>query len=282
MRERQLAQVRARLDRFLRDQNPTTVVDPEAVAEVQALVAMVPDPTTDLEVALAAGQLHWARCLVLGADDGQQDLEAALAWFASVYQSYPDVVPDRVRAYFDRDRSALPEAWADHAVTLLGVVMRTDDRAALNTAIGFLRQAVEATPADHPDRAGRLSNLGNALSIWFERTGERADLDEAIAAGRAAVEATPTDHPDRAGRLSNLGNALGSRFERTGERADLDEAIAAGRAAVEATPVDHPNRAMYLSNLGNALRTRFERTGERADLNDAIAAGQAAVEATPT
>ena len=62
-----------------------------------------------------------------------------------------------------------------------------------------------ATPADHPDRAGWLSNLGGALQARFERAGDRADLDEAIDAGRQAVAASPADHPDRAGCLSNLG-----------------------------------------------------------------------------
>ena len=42
------------------------------------------------------------------------------------------------------------------------------------------RQAVAATPADHPDRAMYLSNLGDALRIRFERTGDQADLDAAI------------------------------------------------------------------------------------------------------
>ena len=44
-----------------------------------------------------------------------------------------------------------------------------------------------ATPADHPDRAVYLSNLGLALWTRFERTGDRADLDAAIDAGRQAV-----------------------------------------------------------------------------------------------
>ena len=68
---------------------------------------------------------------------------------------------------------------------------------------------MDATPADHPDRAIWLSNLGNALQARFEQTGALADLDEAISAGRAAVDATPAGHSDRAAMLSNLGGCAG-------------------------------------------------------------------------
>jgi hypothetical protein len=50
-RERLLAQVRARLDRFFSDRNPAAVLDPEVVAEVTALLETLPDPAADLEVA---------------------------------------------------------------------------------------------------------------------------------------------------------------------------------------------------------------------------------------
>jgi len=42
------------------------------------------------------------------------------------------------------------------------------------------RQAVEVTPEDHPNLAGRLSNLGNKLGRRYERTGKIEDLKEAI------------------------------------------------------------------------------------------------------
>ncbi|MFC8661962.1 CHAT domain-containing protein, partial [Streptomyces sp. NPDC057199] len=94
-------------------------------------------------------------------------------------------------------------------------------------AVDAGRQAVEITPTDHPDRAGRLSNLGLALRTRFERSGAVADLDAAIDAGHQAVEITPTDHPDHALYLSILGVALRTRFERSGAVADLDAAVQA-------------------------------------------------------
>ena len=131
---------------------------------------------------------------------------------------------------------------------------------------------MDATPADHPDRAMYLSNLGNALLVRFGRTGALADLETGIEAEQAAVDAIPADHANRATYLSNLGGALQTRFGYTGVLADLDAAIEAGRAAAEATPADHPNRAIYLSTLGNALRTRFGQTGAQADRQAALSA----------
>jgi hypothetical protein len=45
---------------------------------------------------------------------------------------------------------------------------RTGTLADLDRAITAYRQAVDGTPSDHPDRPGRLSNLGNALQTRFE------------------------------------------------------------------------------------------------------------------
>ncbi|MGH3846544.1 MAG: CHAT domain-containing tetratricopeptide repeat protein, partial [Pseudonocardiaceae bacterium] len=152
----------------------------------------------------------------------------------------------------------------------------------LDTAIGFGREAVEATPTDHPDRARYLNTLGMVLRIRFERTGAQTDLDRAIEFCREAVEATPIDHPDRAGHLSSLGIALQIRFGRMGAQSDLDAAIGFGREAVEATPTGHPDRAGRLSSLGSALQARFGRMGAQSDLDTAIGFGREAVEATPT
>ncbi|KJZ70857.1 hypothetical protein HIM_09771 [Hirsutella minnesotensis 3608] len=141
--------------------------------------------------------------------------------------------------------------------------------------------AVDATPQDHPDRPGRLSNLGNRHGSRFERTGSMDDLDRAVDFSSMALEATPQDHPDRAGRLSNLGVWLGRRFERTGSMDDLNHAVEVAGMAVDATAQDHPDRAISLNNLGNWLGRRFERTGSMDDLNRAVEVAGMAVDATP-
>jgi hypothetical protein len=45
--------------------------------------------------------------------------------------------------------------------------------------LGVARQAVAATPDDHPSLAGRLNNLGNRLSRRYDRTRVMDDLEEA-------------------------------------------------------------------------------------------------------
>ncbi|KAI3342064.1 hypothetical protein F4824DRAFT_486466 [Ustulina deusta] len=93
----------------------------------------------------------------------------------------------------------------------------------LNCTIDVADQAVDATPADHPDRAARLNNFGNMLSMRFGRIGFMDNLNRAINVANQAVDATPADHPDRATCLSNLGSWLGRRFERTGSIDDLNQ-----------------------------------------------------------
>ncbi|RYP58987.1 hypothetical protein DL771_011041 [Monosporascus sp. 5C6A] len=139
----------------------------------------------------------------------------------------------------------------------------------LEEAIRVAREAVDATPQDHPDRAGWLNNLGNRLGDRYSRTGAMSDLEEAIGLVREALDATPQDHPDRAGGLNNLGVLLSDRYSRTGAMSDLEEAIGMVREAVDATPQDHLDRARILNNLGVRLDNKYLKTGAMPDLKEA-------------
>ena len=151
----------------------------------------------------------------------------------------------------------------------------------LNRAVEVANLAVKATPQDHPDRAARLNNLGNWLSIRFERTDSVDDLNRAVEVADLAVKATLQDHPDRATTLSNLGISLGTRFERKGSMDDLNRAVEVTDLAVKATPQDHLDRARRLNNLGIWLGRRFERTDSMNDLNRAVKVADLAVKSTP-
>ncbi|KAH7009354.1 CHAT domain-containing protein [Microdochium trichocladiopsis] len=151
----------------------------------------------------------------------------------------------------------------------------------LEEAIRIGREAIDATPSDHPEPAMFLNNVGNRLGDRYARTGAMADLEGAIRVTREAIDATPLHHPDRATLLNNLGIRLGDRYSWTGAMADLEEAIRLTREAIEATPLDHPDRAGWLSNLGNHLGDRYSRTAEMADLEEAIHMIRAAIDATP-
>jgi tetratricopeptide (TPR) repeat protein len=98
-------------------------------------------------------------------------------------------------------------------------------------AIRVARQAIKATPDDHPDLAERPNNLREKLAQRYERTGAMVDLEEAIQVTRQAIEVTPNDHSDLPIWLKTLGNKLESRYKRTEKMEDLEEAIQVNQAA---------------------------------------------------
>jgi len=118
MRDRLLAQVWSRLEQFGADQDATTILSPTAVSEVQALLEAVPDPAADVEVALAAGWLYCVRYLAVEEGEDQEDLDAALTWFAPVHEVRPDAIPDQVRTSFDEGLPK-PPAGRSEAIALL-------------------------------------------------------------------------------------------------------------------------------------------------------------------
>lgn len=62
----------------------------------------------------------------------------------------------------------------------------------IDEAICTARQAFEATPQDHPDRATKLNNYCLRLMDRYSRTGELADLEEAIHKSREVITFTTT------------------------------------------------------------------------------------------
>ena len=256
------------------------VLDPRALVDASNLMRRTADADglVPFEVVHLVAWLHWCRYLALPDDgDDLDDLQAAIELFTEIAGIDPQMVPEPVRRYIFGDGDGDDAGnQASYAVDLLRRAMQYDDFAALNRAIELLTAAITATPDDHPYRADRLSNLGFALSVRFDRTGVKADLDEAISVSRQAVAATPDDHPGLAGFLSRLGGALRARFERAGAKADLDEAVSASRQAVTVA-ADHPDRAGYLHNLGLALQTRFRCAGDGADLDEAVSVSRQAV-----
>ena len=141
---------------------------------------------------------------------------------------------------------------------------------------------MQATPADHPDRAMYLSNLGTALQARFERTGAAADLDAAIDHLREAVQATPADHPNRAMRLSNLGNALQARFEpHRGGRRTWTPPSRPGSRPYRPPPPTTPTAPCTCPTSGMRCTPGSGAPGQRTDLDAAIAHLREAVQATP-
>ncbi|RPA90774.1 hypothetical protein L873DRAFT_1820490 [Choiromyces venosus 120613-1] len=57
---------------------------------------------------------------------------------------------------------------------------RIGDLEDLQKAIRYGKEAVAATPQDHPNRAGSRRNLGTMFSMMFDRIRDLGDLQKAI------------------------------------------------------------------------------------------------------
>jgi hypothetical protein len=88
-------------------------------------------------------------------------------------QAFDDSKPKTVSQWWHDDRKRVQRYtfWIAALVLLLTIVF------------GFVQSlagvVVEATPQDHPDRAGYLNNLGFFLGRQYTQTGNSKDLEEA-------------------------------------------------------------------------------------------------------
>ncbi|SDH60070.1 tetratricopeptide repeat protein, partial [Nonomuraea jiangxiensis] len=144
----------------------------------------------------------------------------------------------------------------------------------LETAVEAMREAAELAPPGHPELAGLLTGLTNALLRRAVVTG--GDAAEPIAAARMALAAHGEQDPGRAGALLLLGRAL--HLERTARGADeavtvLREALAAGgRAAVQVEAYGLIAEVL----VWRALREGAVRRAE--DLDEGVAAARRGAE----
>jgi CHAT domain len=176
------------------------------------------------------------------------------------------------------------DACAGLAANCGGYSQRTGARWVLRASIDAGRQAVECTPAKHPNRAERVSNLGNRLSEAVQAgVLDRSVLVEAVEWQREAVECTPAGHPNRSERVSNLAGLLSQAVEAgVLDRSVLAEAVEWQREAVECTPAGHPNRSGCVSILGCLLsQAVLAGVADRLVLVEAVDLAREAVERTP-
>ncbi|HZB28975.1 MAG TPA: CHAT domain-containing protein [Streptosporangiaceae bacterium] len=205
---------------------------------------------------------------------------ADLLWNRFVRTGDPGDLDQAVRVR--QDALDAGESPAEHLEGLCNLLQirfvhfgRSED---LTASIAAGRAAIEATPPDAPELAGRKSTLAIALSKRYQNGGAPEDLDEAVRYTREAVVSDPEPSPTE---LSNLCMSLRLLFERTDRIEHVDEAVEAGRAAVGAAPKGTPLLGVYLGNLGGALLARFRRTSGQADLDEAIDTLRRSVSAMP-
>lgn len=175
---------------------------------------------------------------------------------------------------------------------------RTGDREAILEAVAASREAVRLSPPSTRVRAGRISDLGNALLILSHglpagptehssapdapvpRTDEAPPLREAVRVAREAVAASPGEDQDRGRWQSNLSLAARALFEHTGDPAALDEAVHAARDAVASAAAGTTARATALVTLIRALAQRPSGLGVLREMS-ACCADLEAIATTP-
>jgi tetratricopeptide (TPR) repeat protein len=143
------------------------------------------------------------------------------------------------------------------SLTLIRCFLQNGDIIDIDRAISYLQN--DLTEEVDRDKPERLSQLGMAFQLRFERLGVLSDMTSAISFLQQAVNATADGHPDKPARLSYLGISLESRFQRLGGLEDLEAAISNLRRAVELTLDDHPRR--WDSSTTSGLRFDYVSSG---------------------
>ncbi|EJT69155.1 hypothetical protein GGTG_13264 [Gaeumannomyces tritici R3-111a-1] len=197
-------------------------LDDMSEGDLRSFAELHEDPENDDQI-----ELHIYTCFLIftrtrSTEHLEQAIQRTEGWIAVTATDHPD----RTRRFQILDMMSARMSQRAMLGSLLGTRFeRTGSMDDLNRAVEVANMAVDATPQNHPNRAGWLSNLGNHLGRRFERTGPMDDLNRAVEVANMAVDATPQNHPDRAAMLYNLGNWLGTRFERTGSMDDLNRAL---------------------------------------------------------
>jgi len=256
------AALERRMQRFSRG-DADAVLDARAVEEARQLAALFRRDDADVRSLLVLGWLHWSRYQVLPQGRDKEDLAAAVTMLTPCFMSGAEPLPEPLLP-------ALADAALPGATSLFSQATGSSDSALISFTTGLWRRIAVNTPAGHPDRLARLSDLGVLLSARYRDSGSARDLDEAITIGRQLVHISTPSTSQWAMYQANLAIDLHSRYTVTGSLQDLDGAIEAWRVSVNGAYVDGSRRVRRLNDLGVALSHRYSRTQNAADLEEAI------------
>jgi hypothetical protein len=269
-RRQLLDSLRDRITRYTTTQDPRTIFDPEAVREADRLVALLPDPGTDVEVCYTVGGLYW--CRWGGAGRGRDsDLEQAVRFMAYVHRDRPDWVPSMLADMLDQagytTAAMRAGALATEGRQLLEEHARTGERTTLDRASDILARAAGSPEAD-PD-ARLQAALGYAVA---QARVLDLDLDRRTADGLVSfLRGVLAEHPRGAQGMADFGALLVSTLTRrsamTRDRADLDAALDQASwllPAISRTTADL--RASLTGTLCSAAALWLQTTGASSEI----------------
>lgn len=162
------------------------------------------------------------------------------------------------------------DTWTRKGVELLTEFDQRGYPHLLDRSLRLLRRAVNATPAAHPRRGERLTNLCAGLLARYQLTRDRRVLNDAVAAAREAEAGTSEDSPFHVDRLYSLGIALDQLVAVTGDRDVQAEAVNVLGRAVAAMTDEHPKLVEALRVLGLLIGLRAATGRDAADMDRAI------------
>jgi tetratricopeptide (TPR) repeat protein len=165
-----------------------------------------------------------------------------------------------------------PEVLASLEDHYAGVLMQQADfaraRDHYQRALELLQRVL---PADHPQLASTMNNLGATLVELGELEQGKAALERALASWQRSLG---PNHPDVALSLATLGRV----FAQSGDLDRAQDYLERSLRIIEATyGRDHVEVSMSLDNLANVLTLKQDFTRARAHLQRSLAITQAAL-----
>ncbi|MFE3195871.1 CHAT domain-containing protein [Nocardia sp. NPDC059240] len=155
--------LRARLDCFAAERNPAIVLDPRALEEAAAILAVVGEQlTTHAEAVALVGRLRWYRFQLMPDPDHDTDLDEMIRLFSALAAERPDLLPLPVLAVLRPD--AVPGSCAA-SMSLVDEFLaehdQTDDVKALHSAAALLCRmlGVDGGPAEGEGFSDRVEEI---------------------------------------------------------------------------------------------------------------------------
>ncbi|KDR73008.1 hypothetical protein GALMADRAFT_745166 [Galerina marginata CBS 339.88] len=133
-------------------------------------------------------------------------------------------------------------------------------------AVQSLQAAVELFGPDNSAIVSAINDLGNAMTVQFEKTGQLGDILKAIdyhLKALTALERFPLIKNEKSVYYVGLGNAFYIKYEMWDQAADLNQAITYYEECVRNTNPSDVQLGTRLGSLCRALLHKFRVTHER-------------------